>query len=88
MLKKENILEILANHDIMGIIFNDIKNTDEYSPEAEEIYAILPSCKSIHDLEMAIQSIFKQKFGNRVLEERMKLSNISKDIWDKRHKTI
>lgn len=85
MLKEENILEILANHDIMGIIFDDIKNKDEYSPEAEEIYAIFPSCKSLHDLETAIQKIFKQKFGSRVLKERMKLSDISRDIWDKLH---
>lgn len=59
----EKIKSILSSEDVMGIIFEDAKNYDEYDKEAEIIFSKISKNMNLREVDRIVNGVFCESFG-------------------------
>ena len=77
---KNSITEILAKHDLMGIVYES--NPDEYNLEAKTILRKLDRCNSIEETTNMIYQDFKSWFAPVDIGEKSRYKKLSEEIWN------
>ncbi|MCU1671367.1 MAG: hypothetical protein JWP40_4294 [Blastococcus sp.] len=70
---------LLYRHDPIGINFGD--NPDEYQPEAENIAARLPQCRSVEDVRVLVHEEFVRWFDADIAGPAIRYDQVARELW-------